>query len=170
MRATDFDNDGDLDLFVGGRGVPGKYPMPDRSYILINDGGVFTDQTRAWSPELEYPGMVTDALVTDLNGDDLPDLVITGEWMSIWFYLNTGNGFVHHPPGFDEFYLPGWYYSLKEVDYNGDGKMDIVAGNMGNNHKFHPTKDEPFHVFLDDFDENGTFDIVIKNVSFYEEK
>jgi len=161
IAASDIDNDGDLDLFVGGRAVPGKYPYPDQSMILRNDKGKFTNVTANWNKELATAGIVTATLWTDFNKDGKPDLVIAGEWMSVKFYENKGNSLVDvsKEKGTDQY--KGWYYSLAETDVDQDGDLDIIAGNVGMNTKFKATNEKPFMVYSADFDGNGTNDIVL---------
>ena len=89
----DYDSDGDLDLFVGGKSVPEKYPIPANSYILRNDEGKFTDVTKDVAPELQTIGMVTAALWTDFDNDERLDLLVTGEAMPIKAFKNTQDGF-----------------------------------------------------------------------------
>ena len=98
VKAADIDGDGDQDLFVGGRVVPGKYPSAPRSYILLNDGkGNFTDATQSACAALQQPGMVTDALWMDINNDKQPDLMVVGEWMPVKVFLNAKGIFQMHP-------------------------------------------------------------------------
>ncbi len=162
MAAADIDGDKDLDLFVGGRVVPGQYPKAPRSYLLLNDGhGRFTDVTGQQGPALLAPGLVTDAEFMDYDGDQDPDLVVVGEWMPISFYENRAGHFV---PANDKCGLndtEGWWWSLTSGDIDGDGDPDLVCGNLGWNHKFHCSPEHPFHVFWNDFDANGRGDIVL---------
>lgn len=157
----DFDNDGDDDIFVGGRAVPGAYPMADKSMILRNENGELNNVTQELCPELERIGIITAALSTDFNNDGKTDLVVTGEWMSVLFFENTGNGFNRVDVGINDQNLTGWYYCLAESDINNDGVKDIIAGNIGLNHKFRPNTENPFYIYMDDFDSNGTNDIVL---------
>ena len=161
VKSADFDGDGDMDLFVGGRGVAGKYPYPDRSMLLRNDKGKFTDVTQTWSKELMNPGMVTDLIWTDFNNDKKPDLIMVGEWMNIRFFENRGNSFadVSRSKGTAE--LNGWWYSIAEDDIDNDGDKDLVVGNIGLNTKFKAKPEKPFTVYSADFDDNGTNDIVL---------
>lgn len=162
VAAGDFTGHGRLDLFVGGRLVPGHYPAPPRSYLLRNDGGKFTDITEEAAPELARPGgMITAAVWIDLDGDGHLDLVTAGEWMPLQFYKNAG-GRLHNvtksmglPP------LRGWWYSLAVGDFNNDGRPDLVAGNLGLNYTYTASQASKFGVYAADFTGNRTTDIVL---------
>lgn len=164
---ADFDDDGDLDLFVGGRIIPGKYPQPAPSFLLENQGGSdldlrFLDATEQTVPTLSEAGLVTDAAWVDFNQDEQIDLVIAGEWMPIRFFENTGNFLLEVTEDLLNFENhTGWWYSLEPVDIDLDGDIDIVAGNLGLNYKYRASRDDPFQVFSNDFDENGNLDIVL---------
>ncbi len=161
IAAGDIDKDGDLDLFVGGRGIPGQYPKAARSYLLQNDGtGKFSDVTNDLALELLNPGLVTDAVFTDHDGDGDEDLFVVGEWMTLSLYDNTDFGLVKKQmPEFDN--TEGWWFSINKGDIDGDGDEDLIAGNLGMNNKFHPTSVDPLHVYWNDFDNNGKGDIVL---------
>lgn len=166
VAASDIDGDGDLDLFVGGRAIPGQYPQPPRSYLLLNDGaGRFADATQELAPDLMQPGMVTDAGFMDHDGDGDEDLVLVGEWMPISFYENNGGHFtnVTDRTGLKE--TEGWWFSMEFADLDGDGDKDILCGNLGWNSKFHGTPDHPVHLYWSDFDGNGKGDIVLAKES-----
>ena len=157
----DWDADGDLDLFIGGRNTPGKYPLPPTSYLLENQNGIFIDVTKQLAPELSNLGMVTSSCWSDVNGDGKKDIVIGGEWMPISIFLNTEIGFVNNTEAYGLSKETGWWYSIKNGDFDNDGDDDYIVGNIGLNNKFHPKKDKPLHVFSNDFDSNGTLDIVL---------
>jgi len=158
---VDYDKDGDTDLFVGGRVTPGKYPYPPDSHLLINNNGVFENKTVEIAPELKNIGMVTDAIWTDINSDGRIDLLVTGEWMGIEVFINTENKLQRS----NEYKLlsltTGWWNKLLAEDIDGDGDIDLVAGNLGLNYKFHASEEEPLHVYTTDFDFNNTVDIVL---------
>ncbi len=159
VTADDIDKDGDLDLFIGGRLIPGKYPLAPRSYLLKNNGaGKFEDFTTALSPELATSGMVSDAQFADLNGDNLPDLVVVGEWMEVGIYINNEiEGFIKNKnPKLME--ASGWWNSLHVNDFDQDGDLDLVLGNFGNNNRYKPTRDQPVRLAFKDFDNNGSID------------
>ncbi len=165
VTAADYDGDGDLDLFVGGRIVPGKYPLPPRSYLLRNesqDGTVrFTDVTKKVAPALAEPGLVTDALWTDYNTDGRMDLMVVGEWMPIKVFRNGENGFaeVTQKVGLDD--TAGWWMSLAAGDFDADGDTDYVAGNLGLNTRYEASPSAPVRVHAKDYDGNGQIDPVL---------
>ena len=159
--AADWDGDGDEDLFVGGQVLPGRYPFSPRSYLLRNEGGQFIDATAELAPELEKPGMISDAAFADFDGDGDPDLLLAGEWTPLRLFANAGGRFIEQSADAGLSKSNGWWCSLKVADLDGDGDPDIVAGNIGENNKFHPSEEKPLHVYAYDFDHNGSLDIVL---------
>lgn len=165
IAPMDYDGDGDLDLFVGGRVLPGKYPFAPQSYLLQNElekGHLkFTDVTQKVFPELTKLGLVTNALWQDMDGDNLPDLLVTGEWMPIRLFKNSGHSFkeITGQAGLAE--TQGWWYALETLDVDQDGDMDLIGGNLGLNYKYKATAKEPFQIYANDFDANGKSDIVL---------
>ena len=165
VAALDFDGDGDIDLFVGGRVVPGRYGIDPTSMLLRNDGkGHFTDVTTQAAPGLAQIGMVTDAAWIDVTGDGRPDLVIVGDWMPIVIYRNKGGGKLErmNTPGLEK--SNGWWNRIVAGDFNGDGRMDFVVGNLGLNTRLHATENEPVTMYVKDFDGNGFYEQI---VSYY---
>lgn len=162
VKSADMDRDGDMDLFVGGRLTPGSYPLAPRSYVLENDGtGRFQDVTEKLNPELLRPGMVTDALWTDFNQDELPDLILVGEWMPIRLFLNTGTGFEELVGQEWMESSEGWWNTIESGDFDHDGDIDYVLGNTGKNFQIKPTPEEPATIYASDLDNNGTLDGVM---------
>ncbi len=161
ITAIDYDNDGDEDLFVGGRIVPGEYPVPASSFLLENNGGKFKDITKEKAPDLQSPGLINSSIATDFNGDGKKDLILVGEWTDILFYKNNGNGFekIEDKMGLEDHV--GWWNTIKEADLDGDGDMDYVCGNLGQNYKYKASNERPFQIYSDDFDQNGQRDIVV---------
>ena len=165
VKASDIDGDGDLDLFVGGRGEPGKYPNPAKSFLLENNGsGKFTDITAAKAPAVSRAGMVSDAIFSDYDGDGDADLIAVGEWMPITIFKNDGGSFSKDENA-DLAKTGGWWWTIAEGDFNQDGKPDYIVGNMGKNHKYKANPEHPFTVFGTDFDDNGTNDVVLASYS-----
>ncbi|HEV8382623.1 MAG TPA: VCBS repeat-containing protein [Gemmatimonadales bacterium] len=162
VAAGDFNSDGRLDLFVGGRLTPRSYPYPARSYLLRNDGGHFTDVTSELAPELAQPsGMVTAAVWVDYDGDGRLDLVTAGEWMPLQVFKNEGNRFRNVSASVGMGGTRGWWWSLAAADFNHDGRPDLVAGNVGLNFMYTTSPQSPFGVYAGDFTgEQGT-DIVL---------
>jgi len=161
VKSSDIDQDGDLDLFVAGRLIPGNYPNAPRSYILENNGGKFTDVTEAWSPDLLRPGLVNDFVWTDVNSDGKEDIILAGEWMPIQVYTNTGSAFEDRTASYLDSELKGWWFNIHPVDIDGDGDEDFVLGNLGLNSKFQASKKKPLKLYASDFDGNGTCDVVL---------
>ncbi|NJM26837.1 MAG: VCBS repeat-containing protein, partial [Bacteroidia bacterium] len=163
VSAADWDNDGDIDLFVGGRIVPGEYPRAPRSYLLQNNGlGEFTIVTAEICPQLVQPGMVTDAGWTDLNADGLSDLVVVGEWMPIKVFINANGKLQDRTSTYVPFPSEGWWNSLHVVDLNNDGRPDLVVGNEGHNSQIKATEQQPVILYVDDFDNNGSIDPLLE--------
>ena len=159
--AADMDGDGDTDLFVGGRVVPGQYPVAPRSHLLRNDGGRFTEVTAELAPALERPGLVTDAAWTDIDGDGRPDLVVVGEWMPVLVMRNDGSTLSDIGTDLGLARSNGWWSSVEADDLNGDGRPDLVLGNLGLNYKYRASAEEPFQVYSDDLNGDGSRDIVL---------
>lgn len=160
VKAADVDGDGDLDLFIGGRVVSGAYPSAPQSFLYKNNGGKFTDVTTEWCPQLSNIGMVTDALFSDVDGDGKADLIVTGEWMPIAIFKNNGNGFSQlQNTGLEK--ASGWWNSLNAGDFDGDGDVDYIAGNLGLNSSYQATASEPMVIYAKDLDKNGSLDAMV---------
>ena len=162
VAAHDFDGDGDVDLFVGGRVVPWRYGIDPPSVLLANDGrGRFTDVTREAAPDLAQAGMVTDALWEDVDGDGRADLVVVGEWMPITIFRNVGGGRLErmNVPGLETSH--GWWNRIVAGDFTGDGRTDFVIGNLGLNTRLRATEREPLTMYVKDFDRNGSVEQIL---------
>ncbi|WP_153799550.1 VCBS repeat-containing protein [Foetidibacter luteolus] len=158
VAAGDYDSDGDLDIFIGGR-VSKQYPLPPKSFILQNNKGVFKDVTEAVCPALRQPGMITAAAWADYDNDKKTDLVIAGEWMPVRFFKNQGGTLKEETVGLDN--INGMWRSLAPADVDNDGDLDFVAGNLGLNCKYHVTAAEPMKLFAKDIDGNNSIDPVM---------
>jgi len=162
VTAGDFDGDGLQDLFVGGRSVPGKYPLAPRSYLLRNTGkGKFEDVTSSFCASLVKPGMVTDAAFADVNGDGAADLVVVGEWMEIGVYMNDGGKKLIKRRGAFSEATAGWWLALSPADFDADGDVDFVLGNFGLNNVYNVDQEHPAKLLYKDFDNNGSIDPIL---------
>lgn len=161
VNAADFDRDGDLDLFVGGRLSPGAYPAPGESYILRNEGGRFVEATQQVCPEIKNIGMVTTASWTDFDQDGWVDLIVTGEWMPVVFYRNSHGKLVNASVQTGLKNTTGWWNSIVSGDFDEDGDTDYVLGNVGLNSEGKPSNDKPLTLLAKDFDKSGTMDPVM---------
>jgi hypothetical protein len=164
VRVADYDNDGDLDLFIAGRVEPWKYPMPVSSFIYRNDSenGVvkFTDVTASVAKPLNKMGLVCDAVWTDFDNDGWQDLIMTGEWMPVTFLKNTKGIFSDVTPTSGVQNKKGWWTSIVPGDFDNDGRMDYIVGNLGLNSFYRASENYPVKIYAKDFDNNGSFDAV----------
>jgi hypothetical protein len=156
VAAGDFDDDGRTDLFVGGRSVPGRYPETPRSFLYRNEGGRFVDVTDTVAPGLRGIGLVTVAVWADVDGDRRTDLLVATEWGPVTLYRNEGGTFRAAP------LIPatGWWSALAVADVNGDGRLDVLAGNIGLNTKYQASATEPTELYAGDFDGTGRMQLV----------
>lgn len=168
---ADFNDDGKSDLLVLGRQQPRNYPEAVSSAILYNvssNGNTkFEDVTDRVAPDLKNFGMATDAVITDVNGDRKEDFIIVGEWMPIHVFVNVNDSFkdISEKMGITEDQT-AWWWSIEQGDFDNDGDMDYLVGNNGLNYKYQATEEEPFELFVNDFDKNNKNDIVL---SYYNE-
>lgn len=164
VKAADFDRDGDLDLFIGGRVLPKKYPYPVSSFIYRNDSenGIvkFTDISKEVAPFLTDLGMVTDAIWTDFNADGWMDLIVVGEWMAIRFFKNSKGKLedVTNNSGISG--ELGWWNSIAGGDFDNDGDIDYILGNLGKNSFYRASEQYPVRIYAKDFDGNKSTDII----------
>lgn len=159
--AIDFDNDGDKDLWLFGRNKPGEYPKKEQSYLLRNDGGTFSDVTPD-ELQQQLPGMITDAELVDYNQDGKQDIMITSEWGHPSILISQSDEPYYRLTSITELNNKnGWWLSINPGDFDGDGDIDYLLGNMGINNKFHPSEKKPLGVIANDFDDSGSLDIVL---------
>jgi len=161
VTLLDFNADGMTDLFIGGRVTTGQYPSPPRSYLLQNIGGQFTDVTAQLAPELMRPGMVTDAVWVDADGDGLNELIVTGEWMPIRIFKQEDGVYTERTKEFGLQETGGWWNVLTVADITGNGLPDIIAGNRGSNSYLTANKQAPAMLHYADFTGNGLNDPLI---------
>ncbi|CAN5383714.1 VCBS repeat-containing protein [soil metagenome] len=166
--ATDFDNDGYIDLFVGGRVTPRNYPTAPKSYILKNKSSSstikFVDVTEEVAPDLLDLGMVTQASCIDVDGDDYQDLILIGEWMGITYLKNEKGTFVNYSESAGLSDSQGWWFGMVSGDFDKDGNQDFIMGNLGQNYKYQAKEDSPFSLYVYDYDNNNKHDIVLSYI------
>jgi hypothetical protein len=169
FTVADYDGDGDMDIFIGGRLLPQKYPQSPRSYILQNNNGKFIDVTKNVCTALEFPGMITGAIFTDFDNDKKTDLIICGEWTAVRFFKNIDNKLFEVTETTGLTNMKGLWRSMQQADVDKDGDMDYIAGNMGLNNRFHITAERPMMMYAKDVDKNGFDELIpayyIKNKS-----
>jgi ASPIC and UnbV/FG-GAP-like repeat len=162
VRAIDYDKDGDLDLFIAGRVDPWNYPKPVSSFIYRNDskdGHIkFTDVTNEVAKDLKNIGLVCDAIFTDFDNDGWPDLILTGEWMSITFLKNEKGVFRKMTANSGISNQTGWWNSISAGDFDNDGDIDYIVGNLGENSFYKASDHYPVSIYAKDFDNNGSYD------------
>ncbi|MEP7107629.1 MAG: VCBS repeat-containing protein [Ferruginibacter sp.] len=162
VRVADIDNDGDLDIFVGSRVVPGRYPESPESLLLINNGkGEFTNAPSAIRTSLDSLGMVTDAAWIDIDNDGWKDLIVCGEWTTLHLLANKNGKLTDLSDQYFPGGLKGWWNRLQLADMDGDGDMDLIVGNWGLNSPLKVSEQEPVRMFYNDFDNNGSVDPLI---------
>ncbi len=173
VTALDYDSDGDMDLFVGGHVVPGRFPKADRSMLLQNNKGVFSDVTDQYATALLNAGIINQAVWADVDGDGKNELSVCGEWMPLEIYSYQNGRFIKKQSAvhiispakkdtlisMDAF--SGWWYNMKAADLNNDGRMDFVLGNRGLNSLIKGNINEPCTIYAKDFDNNGSYDAVL---------
>ena len=164
IATVDYDNDGDIDIFIGGSVKPGQYPLADPSYLLKNENGKFIDVTKETIQEITDLQIVKDAIFSDFDNDGDKDLIVVGEWMPITIFENINSKFSKKDiQGLNN--MTGWFQAIKEIDLDNDGLKDYIIGNWGTNNKFHPSEEKPLHIYAGDLDGNSTFDMVLSKVS-----
>ena len=170
--ALDFNGDGQMDLFVGGAVLPGKFPQHDKNMLLQNDHGVFKDVTDTYAPGLAQTGIVNAAAWGDIDGDKKNELLVAGEWMPVMIFKWKDGKFINEEEQVSVSVngkernmalkeLTGWWNCIKLEDVDNDGKMDIIVGNRGLNSRIFAGIDEPCTIYGKDFDNNGSYDAVL---------
>ena len=158
--ANDFDDDGDMDLFIGAGCFTGEYGLTPQSHIYINDGkGFFSDMPAERCKGITNAGMINSAVWADVDGDNRNELVLAGEWMAPLVFKYSGNSFSPVKTNLDT--MSGWWQTVAAADINNDGKKDLILGNMGENFFLTPSASSPVKIFLNDFDGNGQIDKIV---------
>ncbi len=160
VAIIDADQDGDLDLIIGNRIVPQHYPKAAASYMLENNNGQFS-KNDSWAPDLANFGIINQVIATDFDKDGLTDFIALGEWTGIGLFKNNAGSFTNVAANYGLDNELGWWFSVTQTDLNQDSYPDYILGNLGTNSKYKATTYAPFKVFASDFDDNGTYDIVL---------
>ncbi|MEY3499568.1 MAG: putative adhesin, partial [Bacteroidota bacterium] len=157
IATNDFDNDGDIDVFIGSRSVPGVYGIVPKQLLLENDGkGNFTNSIGKKAFKLDEVGMITDAVWEDIDNDGKKDLIVVGDWMAPTIFKNTGRRLAEFKSNLTDY--PGFWNAVSCIDLNNDGKKDLILGNKGTNSPYKATATNPMKMFVNDFDANGTIE------------
>lgn len=171
VLAHDFTGDGNMDLFVGTRLRSFAVGLPVNGYLLAGDGqGNFNDVTEQWAPQLKEAGMITDAVWTDLTGNEIKELVIVGEWMPIRVFTNTGERFHEITEELGLSHTTGWWNAIAAGDINGNGREDLIVGNHGLNSIFKASRNWPVKMWAGDLNRNGMIEQILavpKNGKYY---
>ena len=160
VAAVDFDRDGDLDLFVGGRAVPGKYPLTPNSRLLRNDSGQFSDVTKEFAPALIDIGLVNAAIWSDYDHDGWSDLILALDWGPVTVFHNDDGKLSNETSDLGLANYKGWWHGICSADLDDDGDLDFVVTNQGQNTKYHADAEHPHRMYYSDFDDSGTLDLV----------
>ncbi|MCR9226228.1 MAG: VCBS repeat-containing protein [Flavobacteriaceae bacterium] len=156
----DYDNDGDVDLFIGSRSVVGVYGVSPDHLLLENMGdGTFTNVTERLGYDLKDAGMVTDSKWIDMDGDGKSDLIVSAEWDTPKIYKNTGRRLTKMSTSLDSLY--GWWNTVETADLDGDGDQDLILGNQGLNLHYKPKEYAPMKMYINDYDNNGTIEQIV---------
>ncbi len=158
--AADFDRDNDVDLFVGGRVIPGKYPLTPNSHLLVNEDGKLVDRVVDLAPGLQTAGLVTSAIWSDADNDGWIDLLVTCEWGSIKYFRNLEGRLVEQTEAAGLAAHTGWWNGIAASDFDHDGNLDYVVTNWGLNTKYHATEEHPSLLYYGDFDNSGKYQLV----------
>ena len=157
VAPNDFDNDGDMDVFIGSRSVPGVYGIDPKHLLLENDGkGNFTNVTDKKAFKINEAGMITDAIWEDIDNDSKKDLILVGDWTAPMIFKNTGRRLTEYKSNLSGY--KGFWNAVSCVDLNNDGKKDLIMGNKGTNTPYKPAPANPLKLFVNDFDNNGTIE------------
>ena len=160
IKAADYDNDGDQDLFIGSRSVAGVYGVDPNHLLLENNGkGQFEDVSKRNAFDLKNAGMVTDALWVDINTDGNIDLITVSDWGSPKIFQSNGKQLILQSSELDE--LTGWWNTIESVDIDKDGDLDFVLGNQGENIHYKPSQEQAIRMFINDFDANGSIEQIV---------
>ena len=160
VSAADFDRDGDLDLFVGSRSIPGLYPKTPDSILLRNNDGKFEDATDEVAEGLKSAGLINSAIWSDFNQDGWIDLIIAAEWSPVLVFQNEEGTLKNRTQELGLSNVTGWWHGIERGDFDDDGDLDYIVTNQGTNTKYHTDPEHPHRLYYGDFDGNGTLDLV----------